>query len=153
MADTSRPRVQFSHEQGARVTAANQPAKPVVEGIFTPQGADGEVHLLCSRCVCGALAFPQRERCAACSSTELTVVEAPAEGIIYSWTTTPGGNPPRVVAQVRLANGLMVQGYVAAEPGAVRIDQAVRTCLVPAGTGADGEPLVSYAFEPITGGG
>ena len=60
---------------------------------------------------------------------------------------------PRVVAQVRLANGLMVQGYVEAESGAVRIDQAVRTCLVPAGYGDDGEPLVSYAFEPVPGGG
>ena len=153
MADTSRRRVQFRHEQVSRVTTENQPAKPVVEGLFTPRGADGRVHLLCSRCACGALAFPQRQRCAACSGTELTVVEAPAEGVIYSWTTAPGGNPPRVVAQVLLGNGLMVQGCVAAEPGAVQIDQAVRTCLVPAGYGDDGEPLVSYAFESVPGGG
>lgn len=133
------------------MTATSQPARHVVEGIFTPHGADGLVHLLCSRCDCGALAFPQRERCAACSGTDLTVVEAPAEGVIYSWTTTAGGNPPLVVAQVRLANGLIVQGYVTAEPGAVHIDQAVRTCLVPADFSDDGEPLVSYAFEPIPG--
>jgi uncharacterized OB-fold protein len=134
------------------VTASDPPARPVVEGVFTPRGADGLAHLLCSRCACGALAFPQRERCAACSGTDLTVVEAPAEGVIYSWTTTAGGDPPLVVAQVRLVNGLMVQGYVTVEPSAVHIDQAVRTCLVPADFSDDGEPLLSYAFEPIQGG-
>ena len=125
----------------------------MVEGVFTPKGADGQAHLLCSQCECGALAFPARKRCAACSSPNLTLVEAPSEGVIYSWTTSPFGDSPRVAAQVRLANGLMVQGYVSAAPGDVQIDQAVRTCLVPADYGDDGVPLVSYAFEPIAGGG
>lgn len=135
------------------MTTTNQPARPIVEGVFTPHGADGKVHLLCSRCECGALAFPARKRCAVCSSPNLTVVEAPSEGVIHSWTTTTFGDPPRVVAQVRLANGLMVQGYVSAAPGEVAIDQVVRTCLVPADYGDDGVPLISYAFEPIPGGG
>src|SRR3990172_10647452 len=105
-------------------------ARPMVEGIFTPAGADGRAHLLCSRCACGAAAFPARERCAACSGTDLAVEEVPNEGMIYSWTTSPG-RTVRVVAQVQFATGLIAQGHVTAEPAAVRIDQRVRTVAVP----------------------
>jgi uncharacterized OB-fold protein len=123
-------------------------AKPMAEGIFTPAGADGRAHLLCSRCACGAVAFPARQRCAACSGTDLTVEEVPNEGKIYSWTTSPG-RTVRVVAQVQFANGLMAQGHVTAQPEDVRIDQRVRTVAVPVDYGDDGTPLLSYAFELI----
>lgn len=123
-------------------------ARPMVEGIFTPAGTDGLPHLLCSRCACGAVAFPARERCAACSGTSLAIEEAPNEGVIYSWTTSPG-KTVRVVAQVRFANGLMAQGFVSAGPGEVQIDQRVRTVAVPLDYAEDGAPLLSYAFEPV----
>jgi len=130
----------------------DEPApRPLVEGIFTPEGADGLTHLLTSRCACGAVAFPPRVRCAACSGTELTVTEAPNEGAIYSWTTGPG-ETPRVVAQVVFEGGLMVQGYVTAPPADVRIGQRVRTEAVPAGWADDGTPVLSYAFAPVEGG-
>ena len=125
-------------------------ARPMVEGIFTPAGADGRAHLLCSRCACGAAAFPARERCAACSGTDLAVEEVPNEGMIYSWTTSPG-RTVRVVAQVQFATGLMAQGHVTAEPAAVRIDQRVQTVAVPVDYADDGTPLLSYAFEPVEG--
>lgn len=116
-----------------------------------PAGADGTAHLLFSRCDCGAKAFPARKRCAACSGTGVSIEEAPGEGLIYSWTTGPG-ETPRVVAQVILANGLMVQGYVNAPPAAVRIEQRVRTVAVPAGWADDGTPVLSFAFSPEGGG-
>jgi uncharacterized OB-fold protein len=122
----------------------------MVEGIFTPSGADGRVHLLCSRCACGAVAFPARARCAACSETDLAIEEVPNEGTLYSWTTSPG-RTVRVVAQVQFANGLMAQGHVTAEPGDVRIGQRLRTKTVPADYADDGTPLLSYAFEPVEG--
>lgn len=125
-------------------------ARPMVEGIFTPTGADGMAHLLCSRCGCGAVAFPARERCAACSGTELSLEEVPNEGTIYSWTTSPG-RAVRVVAQVQFANGLMAQGHVTAEPSDVRIGQRVRTVAVPVDYAEDGAQLLSYAFEPVEG--
>ncbi len=122
-------------------------ARPMVEGIFTAAGEDGQAHLLCSRCSCGAVAFPARQRCAACSGTDLAVEEVPTEGTIYSWTTSPG-RTVRVVAQVQFGNGLMAQGHVSAEPGDVRIDQRVRTIAVQVDYADDGTPLLSYAFEP-----
>ncbi len=125
-------------------------AKPMVEGIFTPAGSDGLAHLLCSRCACGAVAFPARERCAACSGTDLVVEEVPNEGTIYSWTTSPG-RTVRVVAQVQFANGVMAQGRVTAGLAEVRIDQRVRTVAVPVDYADDGTPLLSYSFELIDG--
>jgi uncharacterized OB-fold protein len=91
-----------------------------------------------------------RERCAACSGTDLAVEEVPNEGTIYSWTTSPG-RTVRVVAQVQFANGVMAQGFVTAEPSAVSIGQRVRTAVVTADYAEDGAPLLSYAFEPIQG--
>lgn len=126
------------------------PARPMVQGIFTPAGSDGLPHLLCSRCPCGAVAFPARERCAACSGTGLTIEEVPNEGVIYSWTTSPGRSV-RVVAQVQFANGLMAQGFVTAEPLAVSIGQRVRTAVVTVDYAEDGAPLQSYAFAPVEG--
>ena len=73
--------------------------KPMVKGISTSAGADGRAHLLCSRCSCGAGAFPAQERCVACSGIDLAVEEVPNEGIIYGWTTSPG-RTVRAVAQV-----------------------------------------------------
>lgn len=125
-------------------------ARPMVEGIFTAAGEDGQAHLLCSRCSCGAVAFPARQRCAACSGTDLAIEEVPNEGTIYSWTTSPG-RTVRVVAQVQFANGLMAQGHVTADPADVRIDQRVRTVAVPVDYADDGTPLLSYAFQPIEG--
>ncbi len=129
---------------------AEPAARPMVEGIFTPAGGDGLAHLLCSRCTCGAVAFPARARCAACSGTELAIEEVPNEGTIYSWTTSPG-RTVRVVAQVQFANGQMAQGFVSAEPVDVRIDQQVRTVVVPVDYAEDGAPLLSYTFEPVEG--
>lgn len=127
--------------------SADAAPRPVVEGIFTAAGADGRAHLLCSRCTCGAVAFPARQRCAACSGTDLRTEEVPGEGSIYSWTTSPG-KTVRVVAQVQFSNGVMAQGFVRAEPADVRIDQRVRTVAVPADYADDGTPLLSYSFEP-----
>lgn len=115
--------------------------------IFVPEGADGETHLLVSRCACGALAFPPRERCAACGNPVATVEEAPTNGIIFSWTTQPGSQPPRVVALVRLENGMVVQGFVDASVDSVTIDLPVRTIAVPFRPDDEESPL-SYAFAP-----
>lgn len=119
---------------------------PVVEGIFVPQGSDGRTHLLVSRCPhCGARAFPARERCAGCSADGLSIEEAATSGAIVSWTTQPGSTPPRVIAQVRLDDGLVVQGVVQAGLETVAIDMPVHTVTMP----LDAENGVTYAFAPV----
>jgi uncharacterized OB-fold protein len=117
---------------------------PAVAGVFEPVGSDGRTHLLVSRCPCGARRFPPRERCEACGQPISTMEEAAAAGTIYSWTTQPGTEPPRVVALVELDDGLRVQGFVEAAADEVGIGQRVRTVTVPFAE-RSGE-FVSYAF-------
>lgn len=122
--------------------------QPVVDGVFVPEGRDGQVHLLVSRCSCGAVAFPARKRCAACGSPVAAIEEAPSTGVIHTWTTQPGTQPPRVVALVKLDSGITVQGFVEAPPGGVSIDQRVQTVAVPFDRADESGPL-SYAFKPL----
>ncbi|MGD9935508.1 MAG: Zn-ribbon domain-containing OB-fold protein [Dehalococcoidia bacterium] len=123
--------------------------QPVAEGMFVPVGSDGQAHLLISRCSCGAIAFPPRKRCAACGIPIETIEQAPTNGVIHTWTTQPGTQPPRVVALVKLDGGLTVQGFVDAPVDAVSIDQRVRTVAVPFDRAAESGAL-SYAFEVIS---
>ncbi len=132
--------------------------RPIVEGLFTLDGVGGP-RLLISKCrACGALAFPTRKRCHACTADDLEAAESPAEGTIYSWTVVrelggpQPGFQPYVVAQVDLATGLRVQGVVDASADAVCIGQRVRTGLVhPFGQDLDPD-VVTYCFVPVDGG-
>jgi uncharacterized protein len=131
--------------------------RPIVEGLFTLDGAGGP-RLLISKCrACGALAFPARKRCHACTADDLEATESPAEGTIYSWTVVRelgGPRPdfqPYVVAQVDLGTGLRVQGVVDASPDAVSIGQRVRMGFVhPFGQDLDSD-VVTYCFVPVEG--
>ena len=114
------------------------------DALISPTAADGTVRLLLSICECGAFAFPPRSRCAACSGTNLTTIEAPATGTIYSWTTMPGTEPPAVVGVVKLENGVSVQGFVTAPRESMRIGLPVRS--IAATIPGSDEP--GYAFEP-----
>jgi uncharacterized OB-fold protein len=117
------------------------------ESLVSAPAADGSVRLLLSRCECGAVAFPPRSRCAACSGTNISIVEAPGTGTVFSWTTMPGTEPPRVVGMVKLSDGAVVQGYIAAPRESMRVDLPVRSVAAP----IPGSEDAGYAFEPIEG--
>jgi len=136
------------------MTPESEPA-PLVDGVFVVAAADGRPRLLVSRCeACGARSFPPRERCSACSETDLATEEAPPEGELYTWTVIRElGRPtegfiPYVVGQVDLADDLRVMGIVKCDPGAAEIGMKVRVCLLPQGHDGDGRELVGYGFEP-----
>lgn len=128
--------------------------RPIVEGLFT-LGSETGPRLLISKCrACGALAFPARRRCIACSGADIEGLVAPGEGAIYSWTVIRelgGPRPefrPYVVAQVDLAPGLRVLGVVDAPPEDVAIGQRVRTGLIHPPPGDLDADIVTYCFVP-----
>jgi uncharacterized OB-fold protein len=129
----------------------------LLDDVLRVEGEDGRPHLLVSRCdECGARAFPARERCARCSGQSQSLLEAPAEGELYTYTVVRELGKQRegfvayALGQVDLADDLRVMGIILADPESVEIGMRLSTSLLPQGKDEEGNPQVGYAFAPIT---
>jgi uncharacterized OB-fold protein len=136
------------------MTETNEDVRPLVDGVLLPTAEDGRPRLLIAQCeACEARFFPPRERCAACSGTDMSAAEAPTDGELYTWTVIRElGRPmegfvPYVVGQVDLADDLRVTGIVQCDPDELEVGMKLRVCLIPQGRDDEGE-LVGYGFEP-----
>jgi len=130
--------------------------KALLDEVLRVTGEDGRPHLLVSRCdECGARAFPARERCARCCGRRQSVMEAPAEGTLYTYTIVRElgkqreGFVPYALGQVDLADDLRIMGIILASPATVEIGMRLRTSLLPQGKDEEGNPLVGYGFAPV----
>ena len=138
-------------------TAANERRpKALLDDVLRVAGEDGRPHLLVSRCdECGARAFPARERCARCCRRSQSLVEAPAEGTLYTYTVVRElgkqreGFVPYALGQVDLADDIRVMGIILTRPESVEIGMRLRTSLLPQGNDEEGNPLVGYCFAPV----
>jgi uncharacterized OB-fold protein len=128
-------------------TAAD-PASPV-------RVVDGAARLVAATCgACGAVIFPVRERCPACSSTELSEALLPEHGTLWTWTTqgfepksppyVPSGEfAPFAVGYVEFRGYLRVEGRLAeSDPERLRIGMPMRVIAY------DHAGVASYAFAP-----
>ena len=138
-------------------TEANEKKpKALLDDVLRVEGEDGRPHLLVSCCdECGARAFPARERCARCGAQQQSLLEAPAEGTLYSYTVVRElgklreGFVPYALVQVDLADDLRITGIILGSPESVKIGMRLCTGLLPQGKDEDGNPLFGYGFAPV----
>jgi uncharacterized OB-fold protein len=117
-----------------------------------------------SRCsTCGTVTFPAQAGCAKCTSTDMAPAELADRGTLWTWTVqaiepkppyrAPDmGFEPYGVGYVHLGD-VIVESRLQGDPGEFEIGMPMRLTLLPLWTGADGSPVVSYAFQPDGGNG
>lgn len=126
---------------------------PVHEGLFTT-GADGNAHLLGSRCsTCGKHQFPRGVMCPYCGSDSLGDVELSSTGTLWGWTAVtappPGyrGDVPYGFGVVELPEGLrVITRLTESDPSRLSFGQDVHLQVVTLHTDDDGQHVVTWAF-------
>jgi len=124
---------------------------------------DANPQLIGSRCGnCGATAFPAQPRCPRCSVGEMAELALPRRGTLVAWTTQgfPPGAPykgpvgkdfvPFGVGLVQLDDVIRVEGRLTEnDPAKLEFGMEVELTMVPFATDADGDELVTFAFQPV----
>ena len=136
---------------------------PVSEGVFT--WPSDEPRLLGSRCVtCGNHTFPVQSGCPKCTGTETEVVELSRRGTLWTWTVQ--GFPPKAppyagdadpktfrpfgVGYVELPGEVKVEARLTeSDPERLHIGMEMELVIVPLAIDADGNEVVTYAFQPV----
>lgn len=144
--------------------ASLQPHLPVAH--LLGQGASG-LGLLGSQCrQCGEVYFPATDTCTACCGSDLAPCDIGSQGRLWSWTVqaflpkapydsgeSEGDFQPYGVGYVQMPSGVKVESRLTtADPAVLTIGMPMLLCLVPYGQRADGRPLHTFAFAPVTEG-
>jgi uncharacterized protein len=125
----------------------------VRDGLFTDGDAPA---LLGSRCVaCGASHFPRHDTCPYCAADGPVPTALSGAGSLWAWTAVtaapPGyqGTVPYGVGVVELPEGIRVISHLTvSDPAALTLGQAMRLCVVPLHTDAEGNEVVTFSFTP-----
>jgi uncharacterized OB-fold protein len=134
---------------------------PIAEGVFT--WPSDEPQLIGSRCTsCGIVTFPVQGSCPRCSSTEMAEHPLARRGRLWAWTTQsfPPPSPPYAgpvgdafvsfgVGFVELDGEVKVEARLTvADPGVLETGMEMELVVVPFGTDADGNEIMTFAFRP-----
>lgn len=111
---------------------------------------------------CGATVFPVQDHCPKCSSAEMSEVLLPRRGTVIAWTTQgfPPGAPyagptgkdfvPFGVGLIQLGDVIRVEGRLTEnDPEKLTFGQEVELTMIPFTTDADGNEVVTFAFQPV----
>lgn len=115
---------------------------------------DGSVRLIGTACGdCGQQVFPPTPVCPSCLSENVSDVDLPTEGTLYSWSTVhvapSNWHTPYIAGYVDLAPQVRVFAHIVDTDGAdMAMDMPVQLVAAELGREADGTPVVSYAFTP-----
>jgi len=135
---------------------------PVAEGVFT-WPAD-EPQLIGSRCTaCGIVTFPTQDSCPRCATTAMEEQLLARRGRLWAWTTQafPPPSPPYAgpagkefvpfgVGYVELPGEVKVETRLTeADPDVLRTGMEMELAIVPFGTDAEGNEIVTFAFGPV----
>lgn len=130
--------------------------------LFTE--ADESPGLAGSRCRrCGEVYFPARTGCTRCCATDAEPFALGRRGILWSWTVqgflpkapynsgeTEQSFKPYGVGYVEMACGIKVESRLTvADPELLQIGMPMELTLEPYRTSPDGDPVHTYAFEPV----
>lgn len=124
---------------------------------------DTNPQLIGSKCgACGATAFLVQPRCPRCSGSEMSRLALPRRGTLVAWTTQgfPPGAPykgpvgkdfvPFGVGLVQLGDVIRVEGRLTEnDPAKLEFGMEVELAMVPLSIDADGDELVTFAFQPV----
>jgi uncharacterized OB-fold protein len=115
---------------------------------------------------CGATVFPRQSHCPKCSKAEMNDVLLPRRGTVIAWTTQgfPPGAPylgptgkdfvPFGVGLVQLGLGdeavVRVEGRLTEnDPAKLSFGMEVELTMIPFTTDAEGNDVVTFAFQPV----
>jgi uncharacterized OB-fold protein len=132
---------------------------PVAEGVFT--WPSDRPQLIGSRCAaCHIVTFPTQDSCPRCASTEMAEQLLAPRGRLWAWTTQefPPPSPPYAgptgdafvpygVGYVELGGEVRVEARLTATEG-LEIGMDMELVLIPFRTDADGNEVVTFAFQP-----
>ncbi|CDO06194.1 DNA-binding protein [Mycolicibacterium cosmeticum] len=124
---------------------------------------DEDPQLIGSQCAaCSATTFPRQQRCPKCSKAEMSDVLLPRRGTVIAWTTQgfPPGAPyagptgkdfvPFGVGLVQLGDRIRVEGRLTeSDPAKLKFGMEVELTMVPFTTDADGDEIITFAFQPV----
>jgi uncharacterized OB-fold protein len=124
---------------------------------------DESPQLIGCRCGdCGATTFPVQQRCPRCSGGAMSELLLPRSGTLVTWTTQgfPPGAPyagpagddfvPFGVGLVQLGDVIRVEGRLTEnDPAKLEFGQQVELTMVPFASDADGNEIVTFAFQPV----
>jgi uncharacterized protein len=134
----------------------------VTEGLYVER-EDGP-HLLGSRCIdCNTYAFPPQKGCQRCAGTNTEQTELGNRGTL--WTFTVQGFPPKAppyrgnvdpatfvpfgVGYVEITDQVKVETRLTEnDPATLKIGMPMQMVLVPITTDADGNDIMTFAFQP-----
>lgn len=138
---------------------------PVAEGLWVIAD-DGRPRLVGSRCDdCGTTTFPTVGGCARCTGANLSAVELPTTGTLWSWTIqgflpknppyagteTPLTFVPYGVGYVELPGACIVETRLTENrPEHLVIGMPMELVVIPFTTDTEGRELLTYAFAPAT---
>lgn len=137
---------------------------PVQQDVFTWPSDDPR--LIGSRCHdCGNHTFPTQNGCPKCTGSDMEVVELENHGTLWTWTVQ--GFPPKAppykgdvdpktfkpfgVGYVELPGQVKVEARLTeADPAKLKVGMKMKMVLIPLYTDADGNTVMTFAFEPVT---
>jgi uncharacterized OB-fold protein len=135
----------------------------VANGLYVER--DDGPHLLGSRCLdCDTYAFPPQKGCQRCAGTNTETTELGNRGTL--WTFTVQGFPPKAppfrgnadpatfepfgVGYVEIPGQVKVETRLTeADPAKLRIGMEMQMILIPITTDADGNQVMTFAFDPV----
>jgi uncharacterized OB-fold protein len=111
---------------------------------------------------CTATVFPTQDHCPKCGGGDMSEQLLPTRGTLIAWTTQgfPPGAPyagptgkdfvPFGVGLVQLDDVIRVEGRLTEnDPAKLEFGQAVELTMIPFTTDADGNEVVTFAFQPV----
>ena len=116
------------------------------------------------RCYSRTTTFPAQQRCPRCSEGTMSEVLLPRTGTLIAWTTQgfPPGAPyagptgkdfvPFGVGLVQLDDVIRVEARLTEnDPAKLEFGQSVELTMIPFTTDADGNEVITFAFQPVSG--
>lgn len=118
--------------------------------------------LIGSRCdACAAVTFPRQDYCPRCSAAGMNELLLPRSGTLVAWTTQgfPPGAPyigptgkdfvPFGIGLVQLDDVVRVEARLTEnDPAKLKWGMPVELTMIPFTTDADGDEIVTFAFQP-----
>jgi uncharacterized protein len=122
-----------------------------------------DARLVGSGCgACGATVFPRQSHCPRCSRAQMSDVLLPRRGTVIAWTTQgfapgapyigPTGKDfvPFGVGLVQLDDVVRVEGRLTEnDPAKLSFGMEVELTFIPFATDAEGNEIVTFAFQPV----